>query len=261
MESKEATQVKVGIFVFLGVLFTMGIIFFLGSENQLFERQYNLYAHYRDISGLRVGAQVQLAGIRVGTVDQISFPTEVGEKNLRIRLRINQEFQERIREDSVAMVNTQGLLGDKFIAISIGGLEAPVLADGATIQTDQRPSIFSVAEKGLGMVGSLDEAARSVTKFFAAIEKDKGLLHSLIHETPDKPVGKNTRAAVEDFKLAAHELKELLSKINRGEGTIGALINDPSLYYDIRKLFGKVERNRLLRKIIRSRVEELDQEK
>ncbi len=260
MESKESTQIKVGVFVFLGMLLAMGIIFFLGNEKNLFEREYPLYAVFKDISGLRPGAQVQLAGIRVGVVDQISFPTQIGEKHVRVRLQVKQDYQERIRSDSTASISTQGLLGDKMIAVSLGSNDFPVMQAGSELTTEERTSIFEAAEKGIGMMDSVDQVAKKIGHFFDAIDKSQGLLHSIIYETPEKPMGKNVRQTAEDLKLASKELRVMLEKINKGEGTVGALLSDPSLYYDLRKLFGKVERNRLLRGIIRSRLQSLDQD-
>src|SRR3990170_3653671 len=100
MDKKTFTQVRVGIFVSLGVLLIMVVIFLLGGERNLFERHYSLYSNFGNISGLRIGASVFLAGITVGSVEDIQFPKELTDREVRVRLKIATRFRDRIREDS-----------------------------------------------------------------------------------------------------------------------------------------------------------------
>ncbi len=237
---RESHQVRVGIFVFAGVFLAMIIIFLLGGEKQLFKRQYSLTAYFADISGLRVGAQVQLAGVNVGFVEKIAFSQILGEKKVESRLSINREYQERICRDSIASINTQGLLGDKIVAISLGSSEEEVLKDGEIISSEERPSLFTIAEKGGAIMENINNAAKSISRILEPMDKGG--------------VGKNFAEIASELRTASKEIREITQKINRGEGTIGALVTDPSLYEDVRRLFGKLERNRLLRSIIRSRI-------
>lgn len=260
MQSREAVQVRVGLFVFAGVFLAMIIIFLLGGEKQIFTRQYALKASFEDISGLRVGAPVQLAGVRVGMVDRIDFGAEPGEKKVLVRLSIDREFQERIRRDSVASINTQGLLGDKIVSVSLGGPDQEILKEWEMIQTEERPSLFAIAEKGGDIMNNLNRAAKAVTSVLEEVEKGGGLLHTLIYESEERPVGKDFSEMAKELKTASRELREILQRVNRGEGTVGALLKDPGVYEDIRRLFGRIERNKLLRHIIRSRIRDLERE-
>ncbi len=259
--SHESTQVKVGIFVFSGVLIAMVIIFLLGGKNQLFERQYSLQASFQDISGLRVGAPVQLAGLRIGMVEKISLGEDLEEKKIWVSLAISKSFQNRIRADSVASITTQGLLGDKTVSISIGSPGNEILKNGEIIKSEERPSLFSIAEKGGAIMGNIDKAAKGVARLLEHVETGEGLLHTLIYEEEDKPVARDIAQMARELSLASREVRQIMQKVNRGEGTIGALLADPSVYNDIRRLFGKLERNSLLRHVIRSRIRDLELEK
>lgn len=260
MQPRESAPVKVGIFVFAGVFLAMAVIFVLGSEKQFFKRQYSLVAYFEDISGLRVGAQVQLAGLGVGMVERIALGQDLEDKKVRVRLSINKEFQDRIRKDSVATITTQGLLGDKFVSVSLGSPEKEILKEGDLLASEERPSIYSIAEKGGAIMDNIGKAAKSVSKVLDEVEGGKGLLHTLIYETKDRPVGADFAAMAEHLKFASRDLRHILQKVNKGEGTIGAFLTDPSLYYDIRRLFARVERNKILTHIIRSRVRDLELE-
>lgn len=243
MQPREATQIRVGLFVFAGVFTAMIVIFLLGGEKQLFTREYRLRAFFEDISGLRVGAPILLAGVRVGLVDRIDFGKNLNEKKVEVRLAIEREFQERIRRDSTATVTTQGLLGDKIVTIGLGSPDQDVLAEGEMISTEERPSFFTIAEKSGVLMENINKAARAVT-------------HVL-----EDPLAQDLSATAKELRVASRELRQILEKVNRGEGTIGALLADPGIYYDIRRLFGRIERNKLLRHVIRSRIRDLEQEK
>lgn len=261
MPSREHTSIRVGIFVFVGVFLAMVIIFLLGSEKQIFKTQYNLTTEFKDISGLRVGAPVQLAGVTVGLVDGIQFGEALEDKKVHIKLAINTEFQDRIRKDSRAEIATQGLLGDKFIIISVGSTDQEILQDGAAIESMERPSFASVIQKSDELVATATKVAKSLADILQELETGKGLVHSMIYETKERPMGQNVSDLTKEAKEAAAELRQILEKINKGEGTIGAFVTDPSLYYDLRRIFARVERNKLLTHIIRSRVRDLELEK
>ncbi len=261
MEPRESIQIRVGLFVFAGVFLAMILIFLLGSEKQLFKRQYALTAFFQDISGLRVGAQVQLAGLNAGMVDRIALAPELGDRKVQIRLSIDKAFQERIRRDSIATINTQGLLGDKIVSVSLGGADEEILKDGETIKSEERPSLFSIAEKGGAIMENINKAAKAVTGVLDEVEKGKGLVHTLIYESEDRPVGRDFAELAANLRDASKDLRQVLRKVNKGEGTIGAFLTDPSLYYDLRRLFSKVERNKILMHVIRSRVRDLELEK
>ncbi len=303
MSDKRSTQLKVGIFVVIGLLFSMYMIFMVGGEQQLFQRQYSITSKFKDISGLRVGAPIQLAGLKVGFVDRIKFPESLEDKDVELTLHINRKYQDRIRKDSVATINTQGLLGDKFVYISVGSPEQQALVDGDSIESRESVSLYNLAEKGGSIISDISEASKSLRKFFEDMyaskedvrstlrsmknimqtaEKGEGLLHAMVYDPKGKAVvadiassmamlkdiiGRADEAdkksgevsgVLKNLRTASNDLKEVAAKINRGEGTVGGLINDPSIYNDIRSLFGRANRNKVLKAVIRSTLAEND---
>lgn len=303
MAHQRWTEFRVGLFVAVGLVLTMATIFMIGGEHRLFERYYTLYANFESISGLRVGAPVQLAGLKVGYVDRIIVPEKMDERYITVLLRVEREFQDRIRADSLATVETQGLLGDKFIYISMGSEGQPAIGPEGWVPSKETTSIFSLAEKAgeimrdiqeasnviselLGKVkdakgeGDLRASIRSIRNTIEQVEKGRGLLHAVIYDP-------NGTQAVDDFaqavraireiatgaertskgdvgglmtnlRQASADLKQVLGQIRRGEGTLGKFVSDPALYDDLRSLFGRANRNRLLRAVVRSTLAEGD---
>ena len=279
MLDKEKTQIKVGMFVFAGLLLAMYAIFMIGGEKQLFEPQYKLITSFKDISGLRIGAPVQLAGLKVGFVDKIRFSTELTKKDIELTLRVNKKFQDRIRSDSVATINTQGLLGDKFVYISVGSENEPILNNGDVLEGKETASIYNLAEKGGEIMEDVKEASKSARKFFEdmylgkedvramlrsmkniinEMEKGEGLIHAMVYDPKGKEVVSDIAASMQmlrdvigraneddikngevsgilkNIRTASKDFKEVMEKVNSGEGTIGGLIADPAMHNDLR---------------------------
>jgi phospholipid/cholesterol/gamma-HCH transport system substrate-binding protein len=166
---------------------------------------------FENISGLAVGAKVQLAGVDIGYVDSIRFSQQSDSKKVNVFLRLDKKYGPRIREDSDAMISTQGLLGDKYIFISIGSEDKPMLKDGDELVAKEGTSILDLAEKGGMILEDIGDAAKSIKSFMEGIsgggedddikemlksarnivekaEKGEGLLHALIYEPNGKQI-------------------------------------------------------------------------
>ena len=147
MKPNTSTEIKVGIFVVV-ILFLFGAaVFTIGSHQKYFQRQYTLWASFSNISGLIVGAPVRLAGLTVGRVNTIRFPEDTGAKTITVELKINKAVQKRIRDDSIASIQTMGLLGDKYVEVSLGSPDHAVLQDEARIDSVDPIDLLAYAAK------------------------------------------------------------------------------------------------------------------
>jgi len=135
MVKQRGAQVRVGIFVFAALGMLAGAIFVLGSRTQYFRPQYTLRAVFSNVGGLLEGAGVYLAGVQVGRVGELRFFEDVAAQKVLVVLKIARNAQNRIRQDSVASIATAGLLGDKYIDITLGSENEPVLEDGMFIRS------------------------------------------------------------------------------------------------------------------------------
>ncbi len=260
MAIEKWMQVRVGVFVVVGLALIMLTIFLLADEQRYFTEDYELTTSFEDVSGLIEGATILLAGVNVGTVDGISFDPDVANAKVHVRLSIDKKYQERIRADSAASIVTKGLLGDKMISITLGGKDQKILQHGDTIRSAKQLSLFSLAEEGGAALRNINRVAEAMTTILKEIESGEGLIHDMIYESEERQLSRNVAGTAKELRRASRELKQILAKVNAGEGTAGALVTDPSLYNDIRRLFGKIQRNALLRTLIRSRVRDLERE-
>lgn len=289
MKGKISQKVRVGIFVTIGVILSMAVIFMLGDGWSLFAKEYTLRAKFQKVSGLRGGAPVFLAGIQVGKVSTFEFPAELKDTQIIVEMAINKQYQERIREDSTASIETQGLLGDKSIYLTLGTPAVPELKHQDFITVKQGVSLDTFAESGGELLESVNKLAKNIDGLISDIKSNPGLMHALIYDSAGEKIivelaglttsagkvvreiqtgggmlnaliyspvrkdfGKVMNQTVENFRDLSKDLAVMGRRIEKGEGSIGGLSKDPTVYYDLMTLLGKANRNKLLRTVIRA---------
>ena len=113
-------EVKVGLFVFAGMIVTAAVVFFIGDERRLFESKYVFKATFGDVQGLKPGAPVRLSGVDIGYVQAVGHGGDANDNRLYVSFEVVRAEAARIRTDSVAKVGNKGLLGDKMLEVSPG---------------------------------------------------------------------------------------------------------------------------------------------
>ena len=133
--TNKTTELSVGIFMLAGLAAIAWLAISLGELDFLTRDQYHLQARFVSASGLKEGAFVEAAGVRVGKVKAITFDSETYLAN--VTLSIDEEV--KIPEDAIASIRTSGIIGDKFVKITPGGSDT-LLQDGDEI-LETEPSI------------------------------------------------------------------------------------------------------------------------
>jgi len=236
-------QVRVGIFVLIAVLVFLGTIYALGARARLFESRETIYADFTEVAGLVEAATVRLAGVQIGRVTGVHLPPQPGGK-VRVEMTIARRFGDRIRKNSVARIETQGLLGDKIVEITVGSPDAPPVKPGDVLAardpfelgqviSESSQTVKSVAALAESLRQTADalnqskiieeaaatvKAARQITGQFSRIadqiEKGRGWAHVLIYEEP---------VVLRRLNETLASTNSILDRIERGEGAVGAL--------------------------------------
>jgi phospholipid/cholesterol/gamma-HCH transport system substrate-binding protein len=129
---KYSNELSVGIFVFLGLLCVAYITLKLGNV-ELFENHgYVLNAKFNSITGLRQGAEVEVAGVKVGKVTAIELVDRNGVYQANVQLRLPSEL--KVYEDASVAIKTSGIIGDKYVHLEPGGGSDTLLTSGAEIE-------------------------------------------------------------------------------------------------------------------------------
>lgn len=289
MKAKSRTQVTAGIFVALGVLLTLYFVFLLGDVDTFWVGRYQLKAEFEETAGLKKGSPITLAGIKVGQVEGIAFKKINSMTKIEVLLGVEEKYKNYIRQDSKARIVTQGLLGDKAVFVTVGVEPNKILQDGDKIKTEESFSLGTFTKggtrlidnvnelseningivkdikSGQGLMGSLiyDEEGKKVLKrltnitistsrILRQVERGDGLLHALVYDDGKGTLGRELNKTLKNMRLISEDFKKISARIEEGEGSVGGLINDPTVYYDLMTLLGGANRSKLLRSIIRA---------
>jgi hypothetical protein len=181
-----------GMFIFgaLAILFVG--VFVIGNQERMFTRSYHLHTEFSTVSGLLSGAEVRIGGVRKGTVDEIRLPSRPGEKVI-VSMSLDSSTRNLVKKDSIAAIETEGLLGNKFLAVSFGSLEALGVGDWDTISSAAPLDISDLFKKT-----------------------------SAIMDT--------THNTMKHLETTSDHIAAITARIDRGDGTVGALISERSLY-------------------------------
>ena len=251
-------EIKVGIFALVGlVLFCLSIIL-LGGDKWLLTRTYPLKIRLTQVQGLGRGSVVTLAGVSVGNIDDIRFIES--SNDVEVTVTIESAVQKRVTEGSKASIKTQGALGDKFVFIEPGPPENKPIPAGGVIELDHTPDLFDViATKGgeFGQIVEVIKEARLLLQSLNGEGRTTKIMGNLADGSRElKPMLADMRETLKIIRTdAVAPLSSILRKIDNGQGTLGALINDPSLHNRISAFMGEAPRNRFLKPLIRESIQ------
>jgi phospholipid/cholesterol/gamma-HCH transport system substrate-binding protein len=227
------SRVRVGLLLILAIAIVIYAIWRIGDLFNLFVRRYEIVTLAPSASGLLSGAPVTLAGQRVGLVKTISFLPlgSDGKNNLSIELSVARKVEAYIRTDSYARIRTQGVLGDKYIDITIGSPSLPIVQPGDTIPSVpavEFEDLLIIATKTLEGVEGLVSDLREIT---SSLAQGEGTIGELLKDP----------RLYEEMLSVTTRLGALLNEITGADGTFGRLIRDPALYEELHSAIARVD--------------------
>ena len=200
---------RLGAFIFAALVIFAVTVFLIGEKQFLFSRTYHLKTTFDNVAGLDEGAPVRAGGVRIGTVKKIQLPRNPTEKIL-IEMQLEDSTHSVIRKDSVAAIETEGLLGSKYMEISFGSAQGEQLRDGDMVQSRPPVDYADIARKASNTIETAQQAIKSAKD---AVDLSK--------------------VAIGNLNVATGDVKSITGKIDKGEGTIGAFVNDKETYQNI----------------------------
>jgi phospholipid/cholesterol/gamma-HCH transport system substrate-binding protein len=163
----------IGLFLILGIGLFTAILFLIGNRHDIFGKNVDFYAEFSDIGGLPRGAQVRVSGIEAGEVKGIEIPASPASK-FRLKLQVRANARGLIRTDSLVSIQTEGIVGDKYISIREGTSTAAEAPDGATLPSKEPFDLGAALEKGSALLDKsstlLDNVQSSVTDLHGRLD-------------------------------------------------------------------------------------------
>ena len=195
--------VRLGMFI-VGALAILAIgVFLIGDKDFLFSSTYTLKASFGNVTGLNNGAQVRVGGIHKGTVHKILLPTRP-DGEMTVVMDLESSTREVIKKDSRAAIQTEGLLGNKYVEISFGSKEAPQVNDGDSIGGVPPLDISDLLKKANEILNSTRESTDSLKDISSKINDGAGTIGALIN---DKEIYQEAKAGTAAFRENMEALK------------------------------------------------------
>jgi ABC-type transporter Mla subunit MlaD len=186
---------RLGAFIVATLAILAAGVFIIGDKQYLFSSTYQLKAQFDNVVGLDAGADVRVGGVHSGTVSNIVLPHKPGEK-VTVVMDLSKSTHEIIKQDSVATIETEGLLGNQYLAISFGSAGKADVRSGDTIASEPPLEMADLFKKTSDILDTSQQAIQNTTR-------------------------------------ATANLDSISAKINSGQGTAGALVNDKQLYNNL----------------------------
>jgi phospholipid/cholesterol/gamma-HCH transport system substrate-binding protein len=186
---------RLGAFI-LGTLAILATgIFIIGGKKYLFTSTYELRTTFANVAGLQAGADVMVGGLHSGAIRSINLPGKPGDP-MTVIMQMNRSTHGIIRQDSQASIQTEGLLGNQYLAVSFGSADKPEVKDGDTIASVPPLEMSELLDKANGLLAQ-------------------------------------GQAAMANINQVSEHLKSVSAKVDSGAGTVGALVNDKALYNNL----------------------------
>ncbi len=356
IEWGRGTEIKVGLFVAIGLALFVVTLLVIGAERNRFEDHVYYKVALPSAGGIGRGTQVRMAGLGIGQVERTRFPDDLTRKKVVVLLWVRGDATTRIRRDSRVKIGTKGMLGDKQLEITPGSATELPLPPWSFIRPAERMggSVMEVAESTLqdvqttvarvqkavepltepGFAEDVRATAAEVRQMAQAVREGRGTLHKLLYdpdtaekldttldtlaqmardvrrttasldriaqevETGDGTAhaliyGTEGRDALAGLASATSEIasltrdirqgdgllhsmiytqeqrnllvnlteassgvRQIVADLRAGRGTVGALLADPSVYEDIKRVIGNVGRSQVLRALVRYAITE-----
>lgn len=242
MEKKEiAQQIKVGAFVLAGLALFLISVFFIGSENNLFSKTFEVAAVFRNVEGLKPGDNVWLSGVKIGTVSNVTI---VSEGKVIVTLSLKENQNQFIKTDAVATIATDGFVGSKIVIIRPGQSRIAVSEDdtlNTTSPTDTQ-DLMNIAKEVGDNTRSFTQDLRLIAE---RINDGKGIVGELLN---DGEIAQEVRVAIRNLSAtgsstakASEELHRLVYELRNGDGLLPMLVADTAYARTFKNALASIE--------------------
>ena len=206
---KNSLETRLGMFVGLIIIAAFFILFIVGGFEK-FQNGTRVEALFKSAQELKLGDRVKMAGVEIGKVESISIVTN----RVKVVMRLRENVP--VKTDSVARIQFAGLMGQNFVSLEFGSEKAPVATDGAQLITVEQPDLGAIMQK----LDNVASGVENLTKSFTG-DKIDSLFGPLIGFVQDNR---------EPLTATIANVRATSAQIAAGQGTVGKLIFDDSLY-------------------------------
>lgn len=242
MDNQEVKRnIKLGVFVIGGVVLFLVTLFYLGRENNIFNKTFSVSAIFKNVEGLKEGDNVWLSGVKIGTVRRVSI---IDEGKVVVTLSLKEKQNEFIKKDATANIGSDGLVGNKILIIR-PGTAVETIHDNDTIKsfspTDTQ-ELFNLAKEVGTDIKVITTDLRLIT---GKINEGEGVIGELLNEGKMAQELRASMAAIrqasENATRATNAVNKILTEVNQGDGLLTRLLRDTAYAEQFSRTMENVE--------------------
>jgi phospholipid/cholesterol/gamma-HCH transport system substrate-binding protein len=204
----------VGVFVLSALLlFSVGL-FLIGNRQKAFAHHVDFFTKLNDVNGISPGSKVRVSGFEAGQVTGIEIPDRPSDK-FRLKLHVDSKLHRLIRDDSFVTVESDGLVGDKFLLIHEGTDQAHEAAIGTTLPAKEPIELAAVIEKATGLIDRANAAIGDITT--------------------------KADTTLDAITTTVNNANGMVTGIRSGKGVVGMLLNDQQTATEAKDAVGNVQ--------------------
>lgn len=241
MKTKPTDNVKLGLFVLAGLVFLIVTLYMIGKNRNLFGRTFTIKASMNTVNGLTPGNNVRFKGIDVGTVKDIEL---AGDSSILVVMVIDDKVRPYIKQNAIASIGTDGLMGNKLVNINSQSESAPPVGKGAVIRSREPIETDEMLRTLNTTNNTIERVTRNLDEITVKLNSSKSLWNLL----SDTLITHDLKQAVRDFRDAgAHtaaltaNAKDIVDRFGSGEGLAGTLFTDTTLTHRLDHSVTKIQ--------------------
>jgi phospholipid/cholesterol/gamma-HCH transport system substrate-binding protein len=243
MKSAERKRsVIVGLFVFLGIVILVAGIFIMGGQQNRFGGAVRIKAVFDNVGGLKKGGNVWFSGVKIGTIREVHF---TGDRMVEIEMVINNESKQYIRKDAVAVISSEGFIGNKMIVIEGGSSDTPEIEDGDQLHSkegnDTEAMMATLQVNNQNLVAITDD----IKNLSERVRRGEGTVGAFFS---DSLMARNVKRMMENLNQAAansrrisESLAEFSARMNTQDGLANQLMTDTTVFASLRASAAQLE--------------------
>lgn len=246
MRADSRTRSRVGVIVFASLLLFVVMVVVVGGKTGFFLARSSYFARFPNSQGLMGGNQVRLAGVTVGAVQEVEVPKQPGQ-DLTVAFDIERRYRHLVRTDSRVEIKTIGLLGDKYLEVTPGSPDQPILEPGTEISAIRGSELDKILAGSGDLVDNVTAVAKSLKTILGRVEKGEGFVGEITSATPEgEELSRSLRRTIASTNA-------LVEDVRGGRGLLGRLVADEKLaegvttqleasLASLRKILGTIEK-------------------
>jgi len=240
MAKQGENNIKLGVFVFAGMLALIFSFYLIGKNHNLFGSDFELKVRFSNLNGLMEGDNVLFSGIQAGTVKSFNM---INDTSIEVTLMIDNKIKDYIPKNAVASIGTEGLMGNKIVNIlpvkrtAVKVHEGDLLPAQKMLNTDEMLQTLSKTNNNLAVIS---EGIKGVV-----LRINGSDIMTLLN---DKRIGASLRSSLENIdkttanaKVMSYNLNDIVAQIRKGKGAAGALLTDTGFAGNLKEVLAKIK--------------------